>query len=379
MSYVPGTYGLSLQGYKCFVPDRLPPPLSLPAAVEKEIEEATHLLGQVKMCRVLLPNADLLTYGSLRREALASSNIEGTVASPNELVRFEVSKISEREAPREVFNYTQALEWGFEQLGTLPITAKLILGLHERLLWGVRVREGATAGRFKEQQNWIGRYENAPIEEAIFIPCAPEDTLDLMGMLERYLNLENKESRLVQCALVHYQFETIHPFGDGNGLVGRLLIVLHLAQLGLLDAPLIYPSVYFQRTRDQYYGLLQKVRERGAWDEWIEFFVRGIKEQCLETIKLTQRILQLREELYQAVGDVRRRASLLAVLDAFLYNPTLSIQEIAEQANMAYNSVRRALDDLERRGGMVYEITGRQRGKVYACTPVLDTVFGIDR
>jgi Fic family protein len=377
MAYTPGAYEVSLQGYETFVPDPLPPPLSLSTVVEQEVEETTHLLGQVEMCRTLLPNADLLTYSSLRREALASSTIEGTIASVDELVRFEVYKSSEREAPREVFNYAAALQWGVEQLDTLPIVSRLILGLHERLLRGVR--GASNAGRFKEQQNWIGPYPNAPIEEAIFVPCAPEDTLNLIGMLERYLNLDNREPKLVQCALTHYQFETIHPFGDGNGRVGRLLIVLQLIQSGLLSAPLIYPSVYFERNRDNYYGLLQKVREQGEWNEWVEFFVRGIKEQCSETIKFTQRILRLREELHQAIGDVRRHASLSAVLDAFFYDPTLSIQEIQDRANISsYHTVRSALEDLEAQN-MVYEITGRQRGKVYACIPVLDAIFGIEQ
>lgn len=375
MIYTPGDYEVSLQGYRTFVPDPLPPPLSLPTAVEKEVEETTYLLGQVEMCRTLLPNADLLTYSSLRREALASSTIEGTIASADELVRFEASKSSEREAPREVFNYTEALEWGVEQLNTLPIVSRLILGLHKRLLRGV---PGASnAGRFKDQQNWIGPYPNAPIEEATFVPCAPEDTLNLIGMLERYLNLANEEPKLIQCALVHYQFETIHPFGDGNGRVGRLLIVLQLIKLGLLSAPLIYPSVYFERNRDEYYGLLQNVRERGMWNEWNEFFVRGIKAQCVETIAFTQRILQLREDLRRAIGDVRRRASLSAVIDAFFHDPTLSIQEIQERANISSpHTVRSALEDLENRG-MAYEITGRQRGKVYACIPILDAIFGV--
>src|SRR5829696_5615656 len=323
MTYIPGAYERSLAGHQTFVPDPLPPNFSLPTAVEKEVEVTTHLLGQVEMCRTLLPNADLLTYSSLRREALASSIIEGTVASADELVRFEVSKTSDREAPREVFNYAEALQWGFEQLDTVPIVSRLILGLHERLMWGVR--GASNAGRFKEHQNWIGPYPNAPIQEARFVPCAPEDTHNLIGMLERYLNLENKEPKLVQCALTHYQFETIHPFGDGNGRVGRLLIVLQLIQLGLLSAPLIYPSVYFERNRDRYYELLQGVRERGEWNLWVEFFVQGIKQQCFETITLTQHVLRLREELQQAIGDVRRRASLLAVLDAFFYDPTLSI------------------------------------------------------
>ena len=376
MTYIPGAYERSLEGYETFVPDPLPPKLSLPTAVEKEVEETTHLLGQVEMCRTLLPNADLLTYSSLRREALASSTIEGTVASADELVRFEVSKTSDREAPREVFNYAEALQWGFEQLDTVPIVSRLILGLHERLMWGVR--GASNAGRFKQHQNWIGPYPNAPIQEAIFVPCAPEDTHNLIGMLERYLNLDNQEPKLVQCALTHYQFETIHPFGDGNGRVGRLLIVLQLIQLGLLSAPLIYPSVYFERNRDRYYELLQDVRERGEWNLWIEFFVQGIKQQCLETITFTQHVLRLREELQQAIGDVRRRASLIAVLDAFFYDPTLSIQEIQNRANISsYHTVRNALEELENQG-MVYEITGKQRGKVYACIPVLNAIFGVE-
>lgn len=163
------------------------------------------------------------------------------------------------------------------------------------------------------------------------------------------------------------------PF-DGNGRVGRLLIVLQMIQMGLLSAPLIYPSVYFERNRDLYYFLLQEVRLRGRWTEWVEFFIEGIKQQCNETIQLTQVILSLRESLQQQIGNVRRRASLLAVLDAFFYDPTLSIQEVGQHTNMAYNSVRTALGDLEERG-IVREITGKQRGKVYACTPILEAIF----
>jgi Fic family protein len=377
MVYAPGAYEPSLQGYETFVPDPLPPPLSLSNEVERKIESTIHLLGQVEMCRTLVPNADLLTYSSLRREALASSTIEGTIASPDELVRFEASQSSDREAVREVSNYTNALEWGVQQLERLPIVSRLVLGLHERLLAGVRGT--SNAGRFKEHQNWIGPYPNDPIEEATFVPCAPEDTLNLMGMLERYVNLESSEPKLAQCALVHYQFETIHPFGDGNGRVGRLLIVLQLIQLELLSAPLIYPSVYFERNRDEYYGLLQKVREQGAWDEWVGFFVEGVRQQCHETINFTQNILRLRDELPQTIGNVRRRASLSAVLDAFFHDPTLSVQEIQERANISsYHTVRSALRELEDQG-MVYEITGRQRGKVYACMPVLDAIFGLNQ
>lgn len=209
MRSVPGHHKLSYQGHETFLPDPLPPSYVFPVRVTKGVEDATHLLGQVEMCRILLPNADLLTYSSLRREALASSTIEGTIASADELLLFEASRFSEREAVFEVANYAEALEWGIQQLESLPVASRIILGLHERLLSGVR--GGARAGSFKDQQNWIGSHTGASIEDAVYVPCAPEDVLDLMRSLEVYINSENEEPKLVQCALSHYQFETIHP------------------------------------------------------------------------------------------------------------------------------------------------------------------------
>ena len=371
MSAIPGTYKQSLQGHRTFLPDPLPPELHLPASIERQIEDATHLLGQVEMCRTLLPNANLLTYSSFQREAIASSTIEDTIASPDELVKFQVSEYTERAAVREVANYGDALEWGYEQLSVLPIASRLMLGLHERLLSGVRGQ--GSAGRFKDGQNRIGSDPNEPFEDAVFVPPPPEDTLTLVGDLERYMNGENQEPRVVQCALVHYQFETIHPFNDGNGRVGRLLIILQMIQLGLLSAPLIYPSVYFERTREEYYRRLQDVRDDGAWNEWISYFVQGIKEQCEETITFTRNILALRQQM-KDVGDIRRRASVQAVLDAFFQDPVLSIREIRDYAQIAHNSVQGALDELHERG-LVYEITGKQKKRVYVCRPVFDAVF----
>ena len=369
----PGHYKAGLQGHRSFVPDPLPPRLSLPASVDRLIEEATHLLGQVEMCRTLLPNADLLIYSSLQREALSSSTIEGTIATPDELVLFQVSDYTERTAVREVANYADALAWGVAQLATRPIATVLILGLHERLLHGVR--GASTAGRFKDRQNYIGSHPLDTIERAVFVPPAPDDVTGLMAALERYINLESAEPRVVQCALTHYQFETIHPFNDGNGRVGRLLIILQMIQLGLLSAPLIYPSVYFERTRAEYYQRLQDVREQAAWNDWIEYFTRGIREQCAETIAFTRTILSLRQRLHQDVAQVRRRAALGAVLDAFFQAPVLSIRQIGEEAHMAFNSVQAALAELEHLG-LVYEVTGKQRGRVFACRPVLDAVYG---
>lgn len=370
---IPGIYKYSLQGYRTFVPDPLPPQLFISVELSRRIEEATHLLGQVEMCRMLLPNANLLIYSSLRREALASSTIEGTIASPDELIRFQVDHYSEREAVHEVANYANALAWGCQQIETQQLVSRFILGLHQRLLQGVRGT--SSIGRFKDRQNYIGSRPTDSISDALFVPSAPEDTPDLIAALERYLNLDNQEPRVVQCALAHYQFETIHPFNDGNGRVGRLLIILHMIQLGLLSAPLIYPSVYFERHRTEYYQRLQDVREQAFWNGWIDFFVQGIIQQCAETIKFTQMILTLRQQLHSDIGHIRRRASLSAVLDTFFQEPVLSLRQIAQQANMSINAVQSALDEFQERN-IVYEITGKQKGRVYACRPVLDAIFG---
>ena len=370
---VPGEYKQSLRGHSVFIPDALPPQLDISVETERLIEDATHLLGQVEMCRTLLPNADLLIYSSLRREALASSTIEGTIASADELVRYQALQHSEREAVREVANYGYALEWGVEQLASRPIGTVLLLGLHERLL--SRVRGESQAGRFKEQQNYIGTHPEEVIEDAVFVPPPPENINNLVRDLEGYINLGNREAKVVQCALAHYQFETIHPFHDGNGRVGRLLIILQLIQLSLLSAPLIYPSVYFERHREEYYQRLQMVRDAGDWNGWISFFGRGIKEQCSETINFTHVILELRQRMRDDVSGITRRAAVNEVLDCLFVEPVLTVRQIVEKSSMAHNTAQTALNELIKRG-IVYEVTGRQKGRSYACGPVLQAIFG---
>lgn len=371
MVTAPGAYKRSTEGYDTFNPDPLPPDLFLPASIYRQVEDTAHLLGQVERSRTLL-NADLLVYSSLQREALASSTIEGTIASPDELVLFQVSRSSTGEAVREVANYSYALEWGVQEMEHRPLATGLILGLHERLMAGAR--GGQSAGRFKEHQNHIGPNYSQDIKDAVFIPSTPRDAPDLVNDLERYIHAENLEPKLVQCALVHYQFETIHPFRDGNGRVGRLLIILQMIELELLSAPLIHPSVYFERTRDEYYQRLQDVRERGAWHEWIEYFVRGIKEQCEETISFTQTILDLLRRLRREIPNVRRRASLVAALEAFFEYPVLTPKQISDQAKMSVGAARAALGELEQLE-IAREITGKKKGRIYACQPLLDAIF----
>ena len=371
MTSLPGTFKISLQGHRVFIPDPLPPRLNLPSSIPQLVEEAAHLLGQVN--GILLPNPELLVYGSLRREAIASSTIEGTIATPDELVLFEADQQPARREVREVANYAEALRWGVSLLRQeFPITTRLILDLHQKLLH--EVRGTSAAGRFKDRQNWIGPRPSTSIEEAIFVPPPPEAVPDLMGALEKYLNLPNEEQKLVQCALVHYQFETIHPFTDGNGRVGRLLIMLHLIQLGLLKAPLIHPSVYFERTRGEYYQRLQQVRENGAWNEWIRYFAEGMVQQSQKTLQLVQRMRELQEQLRGAVADIRRRAAVTAVLEAFFRKPVQSITAISRSAGLSYGSAKTALDILEGKG-IVSEITGKKKGRVYSCQPILKAIL----
>jgi Fic family protein len=361
-----------MEGYDTFIPVPLPPSgLSLPPSIYRQVEDTAHLLGQVERSRTLV-NADLLIYSSLQREALASSTIEGTIASPDELVLFQVSRLSEREAVREVGNYSYALQWGVEEMQKRPLATGLILGLHETLMSGVRGRH--SAGRFKERQNHIGSDLSQSIEDAVFVPSAPQDVPGLIADLEHYIHTDNQEPKLVQCALVHYQFETIHPFGDGNGRVGRLLIMLQMIELGLLSAPLIHPSVYFELTRNEYYRRLQDVRDRGAWIEWIEYFVRGIKQQCEETISFTQEILNLLDRLRREIPNVRRRASMVAALEAFFDYPVLSPKQVSDQAKMSVGAARTALKELEHLE-IAREITGKKKGRIYACDPLLDAIF----
>jgi Fic family protein len=372
MQKIPGVYKQSSQTYRTFYPNPLPPPLTLSAKAQRVVEEATHLLGQVEMCRTLLPNANLLVYSSLQREALASSTIEGTITSPDALIRYQVGQHPEDEVGHEVANYSQALTWGCDQLPKRPIAYVLIVGLHEQLLHGVR--GSGAIGRLKDRQNRIGSDPREPIEAAVFIPPSPDDTVQLLGDLEQYINnQDNKEARVVQCALVHYQFETIHPFNDGNGRVGRLLIILHMMQLGLLSAPLIYPSVYFERQRSAYYDHLQAVRDKAAWHEWIEFFAQGIVDQCHETIAFTRTILALQDSLQSKAG-IRKRATTTAVLNAFFNEPVLSVTAVAEQAHISYNSAQAVIAELEK-GKIVRELTGKQKGRIFACDPVLDAIF----
>lgn len=366
-----GIYIQSLNSYQTYIPNHLPPKLELSPVTLRKIDEVNYLLGRVETCRDLLPNASLLIYSSLQKEAIASSTIEGTIASPDELVRFQASHRAERIAVREVDNYGKALDWGFRQLAERDITTNFICGLHELLLQDVRGEENA--GHLKKKQNAIGTHPDDKIEDAIFIPCPPERVEELMEDLQRYLTQDNAEAKVVQCALAHYQFETIHPFGDGNGRVGRLLIVLHMIKLGLLSAPLIYPSVFFEKTRDEYYARLQAVRDYD-WEGWIAYFALATIQACQDTLQFTRTVIALQRHLNSQVSDIRRRVSCSEVLNVFFEEPVLSVKQICDRTRISHKTVQAALEELINRD-LVYEVTQREKRRIYACGPILEAIF----
>ncbi|HLJ54630.1 MAG TPA: Fic family protein [Chthonomonadaceae bacterium] len=370
-----GTYVRSIEGYRTYIPAALPPNLTrLSPETEEKIEEATFLMGQVKMCRRLLPNANLLIYSSLQREALASSTIEGTIATPEQLVLFQLSQQSDRSEVGEVANYGEALRTGVAQIADRDLTVGFIRSLHQILLTGVRGQQAA--GQLKTRQNAIGNPTDT-VDSAAFVPCPPERVAELMEALEQYLTGHNREPKVVQCGLAHHQFETIHPFSDGNGRIGRLLIVLHLIKLGLLDAPLIYPSVYFERTRKQYYASLQGVRETGIWDDWLAYFAEALIESCGSTIAFTEALRSLQDELHARVSDIRARASVVQVLNSLFEEPFQSVRQVADRLNITPKTALNALETLCSHH-IAVEVSGRTWKRVYACSAVLNLVFGID-
>lgn len=365
---------LEMQGgrYRCFLPDPLPPKLNLSHGLIRRCEDVAHLLGQVQMGRRMMPNATVLIYGSLRREAVASSTIEDTVASPEELAIFESTGRAERGAVREVSNYASALEYGVGQVPQRPISSALIREMHEILMRDARGHD--QAGRFKVAQNYIARRKTDPIEKAIFVPPPPERTSEMVTSLADYMEAGQEEPKLIQVALAHYQFETIHPFGDGNGRVGRLLIILHLMRLGLLPEPLIYPSASFERTRDEYYSRLQAVREEGEWEPWITYFLDVIAEAAKEAVDLATLLLRLQDAISQRTEDLRRADSTSRVLRAFFEDPFMTVSDVARKMGIAYNTASRAVEILVE-AKILRPVTGSSFKTLYTCGPLYDLLF----
>ncbi|HEY3348429.1 MAG TPA: Fic family protein [Thermoanaerobaculia bacterium] len=366
-------------GYEAFVPKRLPPPLPSTWALSSGVSRADRALAELAGAGRSLPNPRLLVAPFVHKEAVLSSRIEGTQASLSDLFFFESGPAFARAgggaaAPddvREVANYVTALEYGLARLGTLPISLRLLRELHERLMDGIG-GAGMTPGEFRTRQNWIGPPESR-LDDAVFVPPPVREMERCLHELEAFVHASSDLPALVRIALVHYQFEAIHPFIDGNGRIGRLLISLLLSNEGLLVQPLLSLSAFFERRRKDYYRLLLDVSRSGEWTAWVEFFLAGVEEQARDAIRRTGTLLDLRQEYRARFESARSSALLLKLVDGLLEAPVLTIPQAARRLKVTHRAATLNVLKLVE-AGVVAEVTGRGRNRIFVARGVLGAI-----
>lgn len=350
---------------RAFVPPPQPPapPIDVLALLDR-LSLAERALGRLDGITMLLPRQELFLYMYVRKEAVLSSQIEGTQSTLSDLLRFETEAQTGQpiEDIREVSNYVDAMMHGLERLEEMPLSLRLIREMHERLLQSGR---GGTEspGEFRRSQNWIGGTRPG---NALFVPPPTTELDGCLDALERFMHEE--ESRLpalIKAGLLHVQFEMIHPFLDGNGRIGRLLVTLYLCVNGVLRKPLLYLSLYLKTHRHDYYRLLQEVREEGAWEAWLDFFLAGVADTANQAFDAATRIVDLfKEDRERITAESDRAGSALRVHDLFQQNPFLNANQLVERTGLSAPTVNAVLADLERLG-VVEEITGKRRGRVF--------------
>jgi Fic family protein len=308
-----------------------------------------------------------------------SSRIEGTQTNLADLYAYEAGQLpllSTRPAPpesdvREVLNYVRALEYGLERVNTLPVSLRLIRELHTHLMENARGGQ-ATPGEFRCSQNWIGQ-RDCTLNDATFVPPPTPDMLAALDEFEKYLHGECVYPPLVRLGLVHYQFEAIHPFLDGNGRIGRLVISLLLVNWNLLPLPLLYLSAYFERNRNSYYDLLLAVSERGAWRDWLMFFLRGVDEQARDAITRAKQLQDLKLEWRKRLQLARTTGLALGIVDMLFESPVISAKDVIDRFEVSHQAAMQALRRLEKLG-LLCEATGRRRHQSYMAKEIVQAI-----
>ena len=353
---------------RAFVPEPLPPTQEIlfDAKRQRLLERATLALGRLDSITLLLPDPDIFLYSYVRREAVLSSQIEGTQSSLSDLLIFELD-----EAPGvpfddvvEVSQYVAAMEHGLKRLNEgFPLCNRLLREMHEILLSHGR-GSSKQPGEFRRSQNWIGGTRPG---NAHFVPPPPHRVAECMDALEHFLHDERQPyPTLVKAALAHVQFETIHPFLDGNGRLGRLLISFILHHDGLLSKPLLYLSLYFKEHRAYYYELLNRIREEGDWELWLDFFLEGVEKSALDAVTTAKKLVDTIKEDEAKIEVVGRQAnSMMRCLHIFSHRPIETIKDICNATHLSYPAVSSAIERLESMG-IVKEITGKNRNRIYS-------------
>ena len=353
-----------------FVPAPLPPEVRWTEALVATLSQADRAVGQLAGEGRRLPDPHLFIGPFLRREAVLSSRIEGTRTTLGEVLAAAADSRPKTRSEdfREVLNYVEALEYGLERLDSLPLSLRLVREMHERLLRGVR-GDQAVPGRFRCVQNWIGGA--GPIAEATYVPPPPNEVAPALGALEKFLH-DNRFPPLVQIALVHAQFEAIHPFLDGNGRVGRLLITLMLMDREVLPSPLLYLSAWFESRRDEYYDRLLAVTRRGDWEGWLLYFLRGVERQAKDVVARIRHIGALVEQWKRELAGARS-VFVVRALDLFAERPFWGLPGLATALDTTYTTAQRTLRRLES-VGIVEPVGDGRRNRIYAAQAILEAL-----
>jgi len=369
-----GRYVRQPAGYRAFIPAPLPPdpPLALSGPLQEALSAADYALGRLDGAVLTLPNPDLFVFMYVRKEAVLSSQIEGTHSSLQNLLAAE-AQLFDPETPKdvqEVANYVRALNHGLERLAELPVSVRLIREIHAVLMEGVRGGR-LTPGELRTSQNWIGP-AGATLSTATFVPPPPHEVPQALSDLETFLHSDSGLPPLIQVGLAHAQFETIHPFLDGNGRLGRLLITFLLTEKRLLKKPVLYLSHYFKRHRAEYYERLQAVRDAGDWEGWLEFFLRGVREVSGEATATAAAILRMREDYRARITEHLGRAAANGhrVMDRLFDHPIVTVATVRDWLGITPVGANQIVSRLEA-VGLLREITGYARNRRFRFEPYL--------
>jgi Fic family protein len=357
------------EGYAAFIPAPLPPELAYDSSLVLALSRADAALSELSGLGRQLSNPHLLIAPYVRREAVLSSRIEGTRASLSDLLLDEAEPDRSADGDvQEVRNYVAALEHGLERLPALPLSLRLVRELHERLMQGVR-GDRATPGEFRRSQNWIGPAGSTPAT-APYVPPPADALMGCLADWETFLHDRDRFPDLIQCAVMHEQFEAIHPFLDGNGRVGRLLITLFLVERSRLSQPLLYLSDYIEAHRQEYYDRLQRVRTDGDWPGWLRFFLVGVEATARSAVRQASRLMDLREA-YR--GRLIRKPNALRLLDDLFINPYLTAARAVQVLGVSDPTARQAIGLLQGEG-LLEEVTGRSWRRIYLARPILEVI-----
>jgi Fic family protein len=360
-------------GYVAYFPEPIPRALDLPTSIVMILADAEAALGRLAAVGELLPSPELLVRPYLLREAVSSTRIEGTQATIGEVLDADAAGTTPGADVEEVVNYVGAMRWGTERLDTLPISSRLLREMHERLMAGVRGRDLAP-GEFRSTQNWIGP-PGSTIETAPFVPPPPSELPELLSDWERFANEEPELPLLIQTALLHAQFETIHPFLDGNGRLGRLMLVFFLVARDRLPAPLLYLSAYLERNRDAYYAALQALRVSGDPLPWIDLFLNSVRTEATDAVERARRIFELRDRYLEAAASLGT-ANAFSLVDLICENPVVTTHSIENRLGVSRPTALRLLRRMEERGVLREQEAGARGQRRYVADDLRALVIG---